>query len=495
MDPDSETNRSLAQGHEFDGQNSESPAESIRPFQLVKYFSLTGFLVILVFTLGLTIFISQQAKGILLKKSDDYALLLADNLNHQVFLQFVLPTAVAFGRIRLRDPVQYERLELVIHNTIHSFNVRQVKLYDLEGNTIYSTEKSLVGGQGMNSPHYVKALEGKYSSELVSAPGKGLAGFDNKRVLKAFYPFRAERPIEGAVGQVLGVFEIALDLTGDYAEVSKFQYLSIAISLVFIGVLFMVLRPILSRAEKIIEQRNEERRRLEEKLHHSERLAILGQMIAAVSHEIRNPLGIVSSTAEILQNRIKKYEPDNRLAEVIVEESQRLNGIVTEFLDFARPQIPRPQPCQLSDILDKNIRFLAPTLEREGIVVERDYQSTMTIEADPDLLYRAFLNIFLNAVQAMPEGGCISVKTSLPYGPDGTSLGVIEAAIEDTGSGLEPGQMEKLFMPFYTTKNRGSGLGLSIVKNIIDGHKGGVAIRPGTSGGARVEIRLPIARD
>ena len=167
------------------------------------------------------------------------------------------------------------------------------------------------------------------------------------------------------MGNVLGIFEVDQDLTVEYAEITKFQYLSVAISVGFAALIFIILRQIIVRGERIIDQRNQERRRLEQKLHHSERLATLGQMVAAVSHEIRNPLGIISSTAEILQGKIKTYEPNNQLAEIIVEESRRLNGIVTEFLDFARPQTPKITDCSLEDVLEKNLSYLAPSLEKK----------------------------------------------------------------------------------------------------------------------------------
>ena len=470
----------------------DSFAKSIQPFRLVKYFSFTGFFVILLFTLVLSIFISTQTRHITQKKSDDYALLLADNLNHQVFLQFVIPTAMRYGRIRLRDSEQYNMLDTVVRNTIHSFNVQRVNIYDLEGAITYSTDKDLVGTEHSDLQQYKDALEGKRTSILVTEPGKGFNPLDKVWTLRTFYPFRAEERLRGPVGEVLGVFEIYQDLTGDYAEITKFQLVSIAISIAISGLIFFILRQIIARGESIIEQRNEERRRLEEKLHQTERLANLGRMVAAVAHEIRNPLGIISSTAEILQNKIKVHEPNNRLSEVIVEEARRLNGIVTEFLDFARPQLPHPAPCRLEDVLDKNISYLSPEMDKAGITVERDYSGPEKVEADADLLYRAFLNIFVNCIQAMPQGGAISVCTSLPYGPDGKSLGRAEICISDTGEGIDPEQAATLFSPFFTTKNRGSGLGLAIVKNIIDGHNGTVTIETGPNGGTHLTIQLPI---
>ncbi|MFH1137589.1 MAG: ATP-binding protein [Pseudomonadota bacterium] len=466
--------------------------EPIRPFRLVKYFSFTGFMVILVFTMALTLLISSQAKNLTLKKSDDYAMLLADNLNHQVFLQFVVPTALRFGRIRLREKEQFDALDAVVRNTIHSFKVKKVNIYDLEGRISYSTEADLVGKAVVSPAAYREALRGHKSSTLLTQPGKSLTGLDKAWTLQTFFPFRGEVPYRGSVGDVLGVFEIYQDLTNEYADITKFQYLSIAISLGISALVFVILRQIIVKGEMIIEERNEGQRRLEEKLHNSEKLATLGQMIAAVSHEIRNPLGIISSTGEILQEKIKAYEPNNRLAEVIVEESRRLNGIVTEFLDFARPQIPRPTSCRLEEIIEANLNFLSPVTTKENIEIIRDYQGTDLIDADPDLLYRAFLNIFVNSIQAMPKGGALTVSTSLPYGPDGKGLGCAEVVVADTGEGVDPEKIKNLFNPFFTTKNRGSGLGLAIVKNIVEGHQGQVKIEPGTPSGTKVTIRLPI---
>ena len=295
--------------------------------------------------------------------------------------------------------------------------------------------------------------------------------------------------VDGSRGYIMGVFEIYQDLTTDYAEITRFQYLSVMTSLLFGILLFLILRQIVTRADRIIEERNAEHRRLQEQLHQSEKLAGLGQMIAAVSHEIRNPLGIISSTAEILNRKIITYEPDNQLAGVIVEESRRLNGILTEFLDFARPQIPKITSVRLMDVLEKNLDFLAPELEKNQISINRRYGGPATIQADPDMLYRAFLNIFNNAMQAMPDGGEIDVHTT---GVNSGRGEMAQVVIRDTGEGIKIEEQHLLFNPFFTTKNKGSGLGLAIVKSIIDNHQGEVFMESAEGGGARVIIRLPV---
>jgi two-component system sensor histidine kinase HydH len=204
-----------------------------------------------------------------------------------------------------------------------------------------------------------------------------------------------------------------------------------------------------------------------------------------VSHEIKNPLGIIRSTADLLEKKVRQYDPDNRLASVIREESDRLNRVVTEFLDFARPQVLRIQPVELDKLLEKNLQFLELEIARQGVVIEKFFPGAPVVtQGDYDLLYRGFLNILINALQAMPEGGTLSV--SLRDFPR-----EVEVEIRDFGPGLSPEAREKAFDPFFTTKEKGTGLGLAIVKNTIEAHKGTIELENPPGGGTSVRIRLP----
>ena len=217
---------------------------------------------------------------------------------------------------------------------------------------------------------------------------------------------------------MVGVFEITQNISADLAEINKFRLIILVTLVVIMGLLFLVLRQIVKKAGVILARRQEEQRILEGQLHQSERLAALGEMTAGVAHEVRNPLGIISSTAELLQERLARYEPQNRLARIIVEESNRLNEKVTEFLDFARPRIPNLRPCDLEAVLDRSLEFLEPEIERLGVSVIRDYHlNGRMLAADSDLLHQAFLNLLLNAIQAMPGGGRLIVATK--PGPQG----------------------------------------------------------------------------
>jgi len=468
------------------------PGKDLQTFRLVKFFSLSSFVVILVFTVILTLLLTHRAQRLALKKSEDYTRLLASNLNHQVFQLFVLPTAIEKqGRITIADPEQYQRLDAVVRNTIHGLHVEQLNIYDQVGVLSYSTSNITLGKDCYEDPGVKKALFGEYYFEL---PGHNPlwsilwqgSGSQAHR-LKAYIPFRLEEKLGPQVGPVVGVFEITENISQDLAEISQFRLIILATLGVIMGLLFLVLRQIVKQAEVILERRQDEQRSLEGQLHQAERLAALGEMTAGVAHEIRNPLGIISSTAELLRERLACYEPQNRLAQIIVEEANRLNDKVTEFLDFSRPRVPHLRACDLEGVIDRSLELVQPEIERLGITVSREYHLNGHAQAaDPDLLHQAFLNILLNAIQAMPAGGHLTVSAV----PGPRSQGG-EIRFADNGLGIDPETLKKVFNPFFTTKEKGSGLGLPIVKSIIESHQGAIKIDsvPGT--GTTVTISLP----
>jgi signal transduction histidine kinase len=251
------------------------------------------------------------------------------------------------------------------------------------------------------------------------------------------------------------------------------------------GLIFLALLLIVHEAEKILEERANEQRELESQLNHAERLAALGEMCAGVSHEIRNPLGIIRSTAELLSSMPESKEPQKRLSNVIIEESSRLNDIVTEFLDFARPQEPSFQECYLDEIIRKILDFLGPELQKQDITSHDNLDGrSLKITADPQLLYRSFLNLFINAIQSMRDGGTVVTRIR-----EEKDQYVVD--IEDTGGGISPENLNKVFNPFFSTKDKGSGLGLAIVRNIIEGHRGSIRIESQEGSGTKVIVTLP----
>ncbi|MEW6186323.1 MAG: ATP-binding protein [Thermodesulfobacteriota bacterium] len=461
--------------------------EATKPFKLVNYFFLSSFIVMLIFALSLTLLVTQRSKDALLKKTETFAVLLAENLNYQVFFNFVLPIALQRKEVRLRDPRQFKLLDRIVRNTIYSFKIAKVNMYDPQNIIAYSTDPALVGKQNAGGTDYQKAMTGRYTSRFLSEGGFLQFhpwGKNPTGKLITTIPFRVDPSIDPKA-KILGVFEISQDLSKDYEAIIKDQYLMVILSVGLMALLYLILLFIVKRGEVIISKRAKEQKRLVEKLHHSERMASLGEMIASVSHEIKNPLGIIRSTADLLEKKVIQVDPQNQLASIIREEADRLNRIVTEFLDFARPQVPRLESVRVEAILEKNLHFLEAELAKHGITVQMDFLSeSRPLRADQDLLYRAFLNILLNAVQAMPDGGRIEIKVRR-NGPE------TEIKICDTGPGLSEDELSKAFQPFFTTKERGSGLGLAIVKNIIEAHQGNIRMVRTEPAGTSVIITLP----
>jgi signal transduction histidine kinase len=463
------------------------PEERIKPFRLVKYFTFTGLVVIFMVTIVLAILNTHWVKSMQRKKSEDYAHALIENLNHQVFIQFILPIGMKYGKVQLRNQEQFERMDRVVRSTLHSFKVEDLNIFSMNDTVSYSFEEERIGAKLMGGTALEQAKEGRSTSKLVQRGSflEILLGIPREVRLITFAPLRWEEPLGRITDPVLGVVEITQDLSEDYQTIFRIQILVVITCTVLMGALFVVLVFVVKRGEAIIEKRAAERMRLKEQLNRAEKLSSMGEMAAGISHEIRNPLGIIRSSAELLKKKVARIDPANTLPDIIVEEATRLNGIITDFINFARPRSPKLGPCRLEDILDKNINFLAAQIEGDRYEIRRDYQGPLPgVLADAPMLYQSFLNLFINAMQAMPDGGRIDVGVR-------TESGRVLVEIADEGQGVPQELLDKIWDPFFTTKDKGTGLGLGIVRNIIEAHGGGVRIANREPRGARVTIELP----
>lgn len=469
-----------------------SGGEGLLPFELVKYFAFTSLALIFCASLLLSWILANNAKQVLLKRSEAYSQLFADNLNRQVFLQFVLPTVVRYGRIALSDERQFRRLDGIVRNITRGMHIDSVTIFDSRENIIsYSTKTEMVGRKDMGGLEYEKARKGDDNSVLITSgslfsllPGTPTVYC----TLKTYVPFRQEDRTGERSGEIMGVIEVVQDLSADLRTIIDLQGRIIFLSLMIMGVLFAILAVIVVRANKIMARRARERLLLEEKLGEAQRLATLGKMVAAVSHEIKNPLGIVRSTAEMLGKRISKVAPGNEhLAGIIVEETTRLDNIVREFLDFARPRELSLQPVSLNVLVERITRFFEQEFEKRNvtpvIALDPDLQA---IDMDGEQIYQVLFNIVFNALQAMPEGGKLMIATG--YDPETDEMVL---TVTDTGIGIEEGKISQIFTPFFTDKNRGSGLGLAIAKNIVDKHRGRIEVKSRMGGGSTFTVTLP----
>ena len=475
--------------------------EQDQSFGVLKVVSWSLLLLILASFLFVSIFLANQARQAVLAKQREFALLLAENLNHQIYQRFVLPTVLGFGGVELKNKDQYERLDKVVQSTVHSFHIMQVRIYDLDKVVSYSTDPNLVGQDGLAGESVEMALrDGHNNFELVSR-GDSWRTFllstaePQSVVLRTFYALRVERNLDVTEpsGAVMGVLEFVQDISGDYQSIVNLQRLIILTALGFSIALFLVLRMLIKRADQFNSQRIKERERLERELNQHEKLASMGRMVAGIAHEIRNPLGIIRSSAELLIKKSQDLPAANvRLLTAIFEEAKRLSKTVGDFLDYARPKAPRLELVDLSAILDQALMFLEPRCEELGVRVERDYQAGLKARGDKDLIYRAVYNILSNSLDALAESPPEDDQPERLIRASGQVLeGRSEIILYDSGPGFAPEASDKVLDPFFTTKESGTGLGLAIVASILESHGASLTLSNREEGGAKVDMIFP----
>ncbi len=278
-------------------------------------------------------------------------------------------------------------------------------------------------------------------------------------------------------------------------EITTESYGLLAIRILFFFLAAMVVnrfvvenRRQIKRYQELAETLAETNKRLEQaqaEARRSERLAALGQMSAGLAHEIRNPLGVIKGSAEMLHQKLGESNPlASELAGYISSETNRLSALVTRFLDFARPLHAELTSQQITAVLERALNDVSLAEKNTRVRVEREYQDNLPlIPLDEGLCEQAFVNLIQNAYDAMgTSGGTLRVTaTKVNSGQrDG-----VEVRIDDTGPGIPAELREQIFNPFVTTKKTGVGLGLSIVSRIIDGHHGTIRVesrKNGTSG-------------
>jgi signal transduction histidine kinase len=226
--------------------------------------------------------------------------------------------------------------------------------------------------------------------------------------------------------------------------------------------------------------------RAQQQLVHRERLVALGELSAVVAHEVRNPLAAIFNALGSLQRILRPDGDAKMLLEVIQEEADRLNRIVGNLLDFARPSEPAMRTERLERVLEEAVGA-ALSSGPAGIEIRREYDPGLpAVRMDPHQIRQALLNLVSNAVQSMPRGGVLTVRTRAD-----DKLAVAE--VSDSGPGVPAELRPRIFEPFFTTKATGTGLGLAVVRRIADGHGGAVALAQRGAGGATFVLQLPLA--
>jgi len=271
------------------------------------------------------------------------------------------------------------------------------------------------------------------------------------------------------VPYLIGSKPEALDLSQELVEI--FFYFAIGI---LIGGLF--------DRELRAHQKHEETRLQLERSHH---LSLVGQMAAGVAHEIKNPLASIKGALEIIHDQSVARSDREEFSEIAFKEVKRIEGTVTEFLEFARPKETQRESLDLSVSVESSIKQLSPQVAKAGLQLQSHIEQGIFVLGDLDKIRQVLLNLLLNSIEASRPGDTISIELRLT-GADRAIL-----SISDTGKGMTAAELSQAFDPFYTTKAAGTGLGLPIVKTIVDRHGGQIELLSEPEKGTRITITLP----
>lgn len=224
--------------------------------------------------------------------------------------------------------------------------------------------------------------------------------------------------------------------------------------------------------------------RLQESLRKAEHLATVGQFAREVAHEVRNPLNFINLTIDHIKVKLSRsddFKKEVELLEAVKREVHRLDNLVNNFLEYARPLALKEQQVDMEKLLVEIIELFRAKAEASGIEIRTEFSYMHNLKADPDLLKTALMNIMKNAFEAMPYGGILTIKT-------GREAERVYIEISDSGEGIPEEYTEKIFDPFFTTKKHGLGLGLSTAKRIIEEHKGTISVKSRQGEGTTVKI-------
>jgi len=230
------------------------------------------------------------------------------------------------------------------------------------------------------------------------------------------------------------------------------------------------------------------------KMQRAEQLVVVGELAAGLAHEVKNPMAGIKAAMSVLSEETYLTAEDRDVLQQVVAEIVHLEGLMKNFLNFTKPQKPLFETVNVNNILNTTLTFYLKAHSigesNERIRIEKDFREVPAVRADTSQLQQVFLNLFLNAIDAMPDGGTLGVRSGLEK-----DSGMIRIEISDSGKGIREDLLDKVFQPFFTTKTKGSGLGLAISRQLVEQHGGsiGVANRPG--GGVMFTIRLPVTRE
>ena len=394
-------------------------------------------------------------------------LLATATLTSQIIETADFPSDIELGRLSLVS----SRLQQILTDIQRQNQLQGVYLVDLDFRLFASSPELFPFGERLSFVEEDSLSVSQASAGIPeAAPMQLVAGNRFKN---------AYSPVLSPFGDVVAI--VVVQASADFFDLLRvFQnglvfggIISISLAVLFSLVLFWAIRLLIKTHES---------------LRNSERLAAMGQMAATVAHEIRNPLGIIKGTADVIYSKYGSKDEPDELFEFIPSEVRRLNRLVSDFLAFARDRELERNATDLKSSVEKPLVSLQDEIQKANVTLEKDYDDLPEVNHDEDAVNQLILNFTLNAIQAMNGAGKIMVR--LKNEPRKKNSRYVKVEIEDTGCGFDV-KSEKIFEPFYTTKTSGSGLGLAICKRLVEKHNGWIEIDSEKNKGTIIRFYLP----
>ncbi|NKE70852.1 sensor histidine kinase [Candidatus Manganitrophus noduliformans] len=445
--------------------------EKKRSFNLLRRFALLSFL-----SIGLITAVSS----FLLSNFLTHNMLQRDAVVTMEFVQTIAQAENTRSYFETDDPGKTKTVFEAFFKQIATMpEVVRANVYNSNGSILWSDDDRFIGHRFSPNPQLETALSGKL------AVTSGTSGKSSKpeHVFDQEVPFFAEIYIpiwnirENKVVGVVEVYKVPLTLFHAIKQGNRLVWLSAGLGGLFLyASLFWIVR----RAAQVI-------RRQQEQLVESETMAAIGEMASAVAHGIRNPLASIRSSAEVA---LEESPPFRATAEEIIHETDRIEDWIRELLVYSKPPSGNPASIQINGLIQSTLDSLDREIKKRNVKLTQKLDpASPLVHADEGLMRHVLISLIANSLDAMPDGGELTVSSRIEK-----SDSRVEVVIKDTGCGIPIEQMDKIFKPFYTTKSKGMGVGLSLAKRIIERHGGILRLESEAAVGTTVFMHIPLAR-
>lgn len=468
-------------------ENARNP-DLPKKFNLCKQFALLSFICISVMAIALGLTVSHFLTKDMVKREWETTAQFVRTETRQL----ILPE-----NFKVQDYRTVSKRFEKLHRQITMMpGIARIKVYNPQGAIIWSDEKRLIGSTFPKNPELAEALGGQVVANL-SLIRKGENVYERgpfQSLVEVYVPIFSSSNVDS---QVIGVIETYRQAGTLFKDVQRARIVILLISLLGGLLLYISLFTVIRRASKKIDEQQGNLLAMQSELNASQRMAAVGEMAAAVAHGIGNPISSIRAAAQLAKLEFEETDgydhsqSNQRNLLNIIQEVDRVEKRIRGLLNFARPLEPHPSPVEINLLLQDTVRVLNPRFDEAKITPR--LQLTPALDqtvVDPIQIEQAFFGLLVNAIEATPSGGTVSITTDLvPFGSASQGLRI---SIEDTGEGIHPENLKRVFEPFFTTKPNGTGIGLPLAKKFVEKNRGSISLSKGSNGGTRVEVVFPI---